>query len=123
IEPDGVLDIGDGLNERDETKIGLDETEQRRCPASPTRADNPEFAATLSAEMGHELAKLDDALAKRFRIADEVGRDGELAIKKATRSARIVKGQMGKDGIPSMGVEPFRGTHVTEIIGAHQGVE
>src|ERR1041385_1704504 len=105
IFPDRMLDVYDGRHQRDETKIALDHGEQRANPAAIACPENAKLRATAPAQRSHQLSKLHHTLAQTLGIADEIGRDRELAVPIPPRHTRVMIWQVDEAGVPAQRVE------------------
>src|ERR1041385_3976642 len=105
IFPDRMLDVYDGRHQRDETKIALDHGEQRANPAAIACPEHAKLRATAPAERSHQLSKLHHTLAQTLGIADEIGRDRELAVPIPPGHTRVMIWQVDEAGVPAQRVE------------------
>ena len=85
--PQRVAQIDDGFQQGDPAKVAFDGREQGADPGAVAAGPESEFRATLRTQPCHQLAQFHHAAAQSFRCADEIGGDGEFAIKMPARRA------------------------------------
>ena len=121
--PNRVLDVHNRRHQREETKIALDDREQRANPAAVAGPEYAELATTMLAQRRHQLPQFDHALTQPLCIADEIGGNRQFAVPVAARHPRIVIRQKHKTRIPTEFVKAGCPAAIALVTRRHERVQ